>query len=103
MTNELLNHALSLSMEFGENWLVDIDLRLKSMYPALSKAELRDYDNLCKEINRAAQNFISKNPKNDTQFIDFSAFEKFIKLKYEWINEENLSKLYSQSCYYALK
>jgi len=81
MSNEILNNGLNLSMEFGENWLTDIDDRLR-------------------------KKLIRKNPiKNGDKidFIDFSKFEDFMKIKYEWIDNANLKKLYSQSCYYALK
>ncbi len=101
MTNEILNIGLRLSMEFGENWLTDIDDRLGTKY-----TELRGCDKLCRKINTIAYDFIRNNPiKNGEKidFIDFSSFEEFMKSKYEWIDNANLRKLYSQSCYYALK
>jgi len=106
LTNQILNDGLSLSMEFRENWLTDIDNRLKIKYPELTESELRNCDKLCRKINKTAHNFILKNPiktGNEIDFIDFSKFEEFMKVKYKWIENANLNKLYSQSCYYALK
>ncbi len=106
MNDEILNDGLNLSMEFGENWLTDIDDRLGAKYSKLTKSELRSCDQLCRKINKIAHDFIRKNAiKNgeSISFIDFAKFEEFMKLKYEWIDKANLSKLYSQSCYYALK
>ena len=106
MSNEILNNGLNLSMEFGENWLTDIDDRVGKNHPKLTKSELRSCDKLCRKVNKTAHDFIRKNPiKNGEKidFIDFSKFEDFMKIKYEWIDNTNLKKLYSQSCYYALK
>lgn len=106
MTNEILNDGLNLSMEFGENWLAHIDERLRIKYPELIDDELKACDQLCQKINNEAHYFIRKNPiKNGSEiaFIDFSKFVEFMKAKYEWIDDANLNKLYSQSCYYALK
>lgn len=102
----VLNDALNFSMEFGENWLSDIGPRLLKKYSQLTKSELNNCSKLCKEINRTAHNYVSKNPvlkKNELTFIEFSEFEKMLLKKYDWINNENLKTLYSQSCYYALK
>ena len=106
LTKKILNDGLNLSMEFGENWLADIDERLRTKHPELTKSELRNCDKLCRKINKLAQDFISKNPTktaNEVKFVEFSLFESYIKAKYEWINNDNLNKLYSQGCYYSLK
>jgi len=106
MSNEILNNGLNLSMEFGENWLKDINERLKIKYPELTISELKKYDKLHRKVNKYAHDFIRKNPiknGNEINFIEFDKFEDFIKNKYDWIDEKNINQLYSQSCYYALK
>lgn len=93
-------------MEFGENWLKPINERLNKKYPQLLPIELEKYNKLCKEVNRFANNFIYNNPvKNNEEltFLPFDEFKKVIQKKYDRINEKNLKRLYSQSCYYAWK
>jgi len=106
LNKEILNEGLGLSMEFGENWLMDIDNRLHEKYPKLTETELKNCDQLCRKINKYAHSFFCNNHITDEKgitFIHFSKFEDFMKLKYNWIHNDNLSKLYSQGCYYALK
>ena len=105
-TDQILNDGLELSMEFGENWLTDTDTRLSDKYPELSQSDLRKADKLFRKITKNANNFVSKNPikkYGKVTFIDSSDFKTYLLNKYSWINEENLSRLYSQSCYYAMK
>ena len=106
LTKDVLNVGLALSLEFGENWLVAIDDRLTARYSGLTKLEVRECDTICKQVSRMAHNFVRENPiKNSTkvEFVDFIVFRKFMIETYDWIHDANLNKLYSQSCYYALK
>lgn len=106
INQEIANYGLNLSMEFGENWLKPINERLNIKYPDLLPIELEEYDKLCKEVNNYSNNFILENPvKNNKEiiFLPFNSFKQDISKKYPWINEENLKRLYSQSCYYAWK
>jgi len=103
---KILNVALDLSMEFGENWLRSIEERLSKFYPELSFEELAQCDKICKEVNRTGNKFVYDNPVRDgdeVSFVAFSLFEKSMLLRYDWITDKNLKKLYSQSCYYAMK
>ncbi len=106
LSKRTLNSGLSFSMEFGKNWLVDIQERLLNENLELTTLELDFCNKLCKKVNKCAHDYVSKNPikgNKEISFMEFSQFAKFIKSKYEWIDDENLSHLYNQSCYYALK
>ena len=106
LNKEILNHGLNLSMEFGENWLKPINDRLSDTYPELSKSELMYCDKLCRKINEYAHDFIGNNPVkngNEISFMESSKFKNVMKAKYSWIDDINLQRLYSQSCYYAWK
>lgn len=106
ISDQILNSALELHLEFGENWLADIDSRLSKKQPELSKTELRKIDQLCKKIAKAANEIIVNNPKekgDKVEFMDSSEFKSRLLQDYPWISEKNLKRLYSQSCYYALK
>ena len=106
LSNETLNNGLNLSMEFGENWLIKINDRLSKKHPELTVSELNTCDKLCKRVNKLANDYVRKNPdktENKVKFCDFAIFKKIMTTKYNWINDDNLNHLYSQSCYYALK
>jgi len=106
LSDHVFNDGLELHMEFGENWLTDIDDRLSKKHPHLSKSELRNMDRLCRRIAKLANDFVRKNivvKDGKPTFIDSSDFKTYLLNEYEWINKANLSRLYSQSCYYAMK
>lgn len=106
LSNQTLNDGLALHMEFGKNWLADIDKRLAEKYPDLTESDLRKVDKLCRQLTKKAREFVLNHPnKNEEEitFVDALDFKAFMSNQHKWINEENLSQLYSQSCYYALK
>ena len=105
-SEEVKNRALSLSMEFGKFWLMDIQERLSKEFPRLSPANLNSLNKTCKGINKLAQDFIRNNPvkkENEINFMPFERFQKYLVKNHPWISHENVTKLYSQSCYYARK
>ena len=103
---EILNYGLDLSMEFGENWLQPINDRLANKFPNLTSEEINEYNFICKEVNDIANKYIDENQNSEDtnqMFIHVKFFSDFLINKYNWISENNLSRLYSQSCYYAWK
>lgn len=106
ISNDILNTGLSLSMEFGKNWLQPIDERLLEKFKNLTPTKLKECNKICKEVNQCANDFVFYFPvegKAELNFVDFEIFKKFMLEKYHWISEANLNQLYSQSCYYAYK
>jgi len=105
-SEEMLNTALEMSMEFGENWLKPIHERINKKYPDISSEDLEKLNSLCKKINQFANNYFYENGSvinDEIKFVDFDKFKNDILSKYNWISKDNLSHLYSQSCYYARK
>lgn len=105
-SKEILNIALYMSMEFGANWLKPINERLNKNYPEISSENLEKINSICKEVNKFANDYVYKSGtviNKEISFVDFNIFKDIILLKYNWISESNLSRLYSQSCYYAMK
>jgi hypothetical protein len=107
---EILNSALSFALEFGENWLKPIQERLLAKYHFLSAKELNQYDRLCaalmEESNKYVYQQLDKAAKNNHSMLRTELKEelhKFLSKDYSWINEENLSHIFSQGCYYAYK
>lgn len=106
LSKEILNVALDMSMEFGENWLKPINERLHKKYPEISFDDLEKINSICKEVNKFANDYVYESGtviNQEISFVDFNIFKDDILLKYNWISENNLSRLYSQSCYYAMK
>ena len=105
-SEEILNVALDMSMEFGENWLKPINERIHKKYPDISSKDLEKLNSLCKNVNQFANNYVYKSGlviNGEIKFVDFNQFKIDILLKYDWMSENNLNRLYSQSCYYARK
>ena len=55
LSDQILNDGLELHIEFGENWLADIDNRLYKKHSELTESDLRNADKLCRNITN---NFI---------------------------------------------
>ena len=106
LSNEILNSGLSFAMEFGENWLNPINDRLKNIFPQLTFDELDNCNSICKKVNKIANQCVYENPiaiNGEYQFMNIEQFSSFMKNHFKWISADNMCKLYSQSCYYALK
>jgi Fe-S cluster biosynthesis and repair protein YggX len=105
--NDILNQGLSLALEWGEHWLETIQERLGAIYSHLSKEELDKYNSYCKKVASDGNALIFKIAYGDGKdcYSEESrqSWRQGMLGKYPWINEENLSHSYSQSCYYALK
>jgi hypothetical protein len=105
--NDILNQGLSLALEWGEHWLKSIQERLKAIHPHLEKEELDSYNSYCREVANNGNALIFKIVHEDGE--DFYSdknrqlWKKTMLETYPWISEENLSRSYSQSCYYAMK
>ena len=105
MNDAILNVGLELAMEFGENWLEPIQSRLAERHPELSPVEL----NACNDTCQAAMKFGHREVASAltrTRADQRKAFELFreaVRARYSWMSDENLSHLFSQGCYYAMK
>lgn len=105
-SEEILNVALDMSMEFGENWLKPINEGIHKKYPNISSEDLEKLNSICKKVNQFANNYVYENVSvinGEIKFVNFDKFKNDILLKYNWISKSNLNRLYSQSCYYAMK
>ena len=104
---DILNAGLSLAMEWGEDWLKPIQDRLKIQYPGLSRSQLNAYNKRCQlVIKRGTKQAGScmkfgKDPQRFEQERD--SFYREFRGKYAWISDENLGRIFSQGCYYAMK
>ncbi|MGA9213042.1 hypothetical protein [Kaistella sp.] len=101
--NQIENHALKLSLEFGKNWGESISERLLLKFPNLSQEELDFYNKLSKEVENDCWNCI----ENDTPQINISELYELLNIKvfakYDWINESNQRNIKSKFSYYFWK
>ncbi|WP_053978612.1 hypothetical protein [Mangrovimonas xylaniphaga] len=86
LSDQILNDGLELHMEFGKNWLTDIDDRLAKKHPHLSKSDLRNTDRLCRKIAKFANDYVRKNPViklGKPTFINSSDFKTHLLNEYD--------------------
>ena len=108
ISETILNRALSLAMEFGENWLMPVQERLIGEYPHIESPMADQIDLLCKEVMSTCNSATGKELKgrNETKIeireVNYR-IRRILREKYIWISEENLNRLFSQACYYAYK
>ena len=106
MNPNILNEGLHLALAWGEDWLKPIQPRLAKLHPELRAEELEQYNTICQEAMRfgyekakqyAAIALAEEHTKN------LELFSSQIRQRYPWANDDNLSSLFSQGIYYALK
>ena len=104
---EILNASLALAMEFGPNLNKPINSRLKKVFPELSRRERNGYNKICQDIVSFGRDYMFDHFYNMKTEKDFELmkvkFTEDIRLRNNWINEENIRMLFNQACYYASK
>lgn len=110
MDPHIFNIGLKMASEFGENWLTPIQPRLAKEFSELSIDQLELYNKKCTKARDEGHKFVyaqmeelAAKSKTVSKSWSFSQFEVHMKAKYPLINDENLSHLYSQGCYFAYK
>jgi hypothetical protein len=112
-TFQKLDDVLNLScflgtvsyIDYERDWLPEGNLLypfVHKRYPYLSTQELDNYNCIAQETMHYGWSMI-----DDMSFIDdpsaSATFKSKILERYPCINQDNLSRLFSQGCYYALK
>lgn len=102
MDDATLNVGFHLAMEWGEDWLMPIQPRLKKLRPELSQKQLNECNKICQEAMRRGHELVIQyiGPTLDS---DFEGWSSEMQEVYSWISDENLSRCFSQGCYYAMK
>lgn len=102
-TAPLLNEGLALAMAWGQDWLMPIQTRLRQRHPALSEQELDEINAFCQTAMKFGHAEALNQAPDQPDDAKKAAFSIAVKARYPWINDENLSQLYSQGMYYAMK
>ncbi len=92
-----------MAMEFGEHWLEPIQSRLAEKFPDRSSAELDEYNAICKSIMESSNKLVSSLIQKEGEETKYKKWKATILRSYPWINKKNLSRLFSQGMYYAMK
>jgi ElaB/YqjD/DUF883 family membrane-anchored ribosome-binding protein len=95
---KIANQALHFAMEWGEQFMKPTQPRLKKLHPRLTKKQLDAYDALARDAMSAANNYVYDHPD-----CDIAQCEAAVHENYDWVDGENLTRMYSQGMYYAHK
>jgi len=98
----ILNYALELAQEWGEDWLMPIQERLGKAYPSFTRQELDRYNTIAQEAMFFGHNLVYK-AKEDGNDITKSEWQTVFLSRYPWVDKRNLSHLYSTGSYYTWK
>ncbi|MCA9643383.1 MAG: hypothetical protein H6718_10950 [Polyangiaceae bacterium] len=102
---ELANLSLRLALEWGEDWLVPIQERLSQIRPDLTQAQLDDCQADAKRVFdhalKLGREALKRHGLEGSAAADAS--RQALLEAFPWLDEANLSRLVSQSLYYALK
>lgn len=96
--DEIFNHAIELSLEWGENFMKPINERLRAQYPHLSDEEAGHYDALCGGLKNYA---FSQIEQAYTKQISWPQAKQNVDEKYPGLSDENWQRLCTQGQYYA--
>jgi len=100
MDAQILNTALDMALEWGENFHKPIQERLQQAYPHLSQAEADAFDSLCREIIQFAFQQVERAYVNE---ITGEEATTNITSRYPLLSAESLARMWSQGQYYAWK
>ena len=97
---DILNKALSLSLEWGNEWLQPIQNRLMHLAPRLSGNDIEKISEYIIGVRDIIFKIYEEHYNPESQTFDSDVVKKVAE-KYPWINKNNLSSLDSQAKYYA--
>ena len=101
----ILNSCLEMLIAFGPTLGMPLEPRIEERYKGLAESEIKSIAKTCDKARTSAYKFVNdraalilSSPQNlQTQF------EQYMKFQFDWMDEKNLTQLYSQSCYIAMK
>jgi hypothetical protein len=99
-----LNKGLALAMDWGKDWLMPIQERLRAWDSSITPAQADAINEICQRAMRFGWELVRK--QNGSALSDAELDEEFrqkMLAKFPWVDRENLSRLYSQALYYAMK
>lgn len=98
MNAEILDKALEMALEWGENFGKPIQERLRHAFPALTARKADEYQAVCREIKSYA--FAEVERAYLKQISDATARANILS-KYPLLDDGSMSSLFAQGNYYA--
>jgi hypothetical protein len=96
--DEILNYALALHLEWGENFGKPIYERMKLQYPHLWPEEIEQLDRRAKAIKYDSFRLFEQEREGE---ISETEVRQKIRQQFPGINQHNISSLTVQGMYYA--
>jgi hypothetical protein len=89
----LLYHA---SLEFGENWLRPLTEWAAELFPEMGAAERGEISAYIEHTRGEIENYVAEHCPAARESV-----KRWIHKQYPWMDEDNVSRGYSQGMYYA--
>lgn len=101
----IVNVCLKMWIDFGATLGMPLAPLIKERYSRLTESEIKSIVKTCVKARTSAYRFVNdraalilSSPQNLQ-----SQFEQHMLSQFDWIDANNLSQLYSQGCYIAMK
>jgi hypothetical protein len=101
--HEILNAGLALAMDWGKDWLQPITARLRRAFPALTAAEAKRCNAVCKAAMERGIALVFELAAEHAGQVDQAEWRRRFAAQYPWAHAGNLGHLFSQGMYYAYK
>ena len=101
--SEMLNYCLSLAQEWGPNWMKRIDKSLIKLYPNISVDRVKYYTDISDEAMKFGYDLTSRLIDSHGEKGARLIFKEKLLEKYIWIDDNNVSHLFSTGTYYHFK
>ena len=99
----IMNYALDLAQEWGDNWLKPIQGRLAKAFPNISQDELDNYNAIAQDAMQFGHDLVYSMAEKHGNNLDETQWKKEYLSHYPWVNDKNLNHLFSTGNYYAWK
>lgn len=103
LSDTVKNTGLHLAMEWGPDFLKPIQGRLALRYPELSAAELDEANRICQEAMRFGHSEVEKLAVAHQFNVNKAEFALVMQQAWPWVDASNISGLFNQGMYYAMK
>lgn len=97
-SSKLLNHALELAIEWGENFRQPIHPRIRVKYPNLTDA---DIDELIDIARRAEQHILTLRPDDGSDSLSRWATVRLARREFPWLSRSNIHRIRNIGMYWA--
>lgn len=99
----ILNECFIMWIEFGPTLGTALEPRIKEKFPEFSEDEIKYIVNQCVAAREMGHNEAMDLLYKNNELPSYEDYKALLKSKFTWLSEENISRLYSQSCYIAMK